>query len=76
MQELNLKIRRISLLKGRGADQICFHVPNDPVLDKVLGNAPARKCFPELSFDLRITKDKGEELLAALGLTADEIINL
>ena len=75
MQELKLKIRRIVILKGMGADRISFDVPNDRVLDKVLGKTEARRCFPELSFDLQISKDKGEDLLSALGLTADEIID-
>lgn len=75
MQKLQLSIRRISLLKGDGADQISFCVPNDQVLDKVLGDTQARQLFPELYFDLKITKDKGEDLLAALGLTADKVID-
>lgn len=73
MQKLRLTIRRIHLLTGRGADQISFHVPNDKVLDKVLGNTEAREIFTELDFDLKITQGKGKELLTALGLTADEI---
>lgn len=76
MQNLQLAIRQISILKGRGADQICFHVPNYQALDRVLGNTEARKIFPELTFDLKITKDKGEDLLAALGLKADEVIDI
>jgi len=76
MQKLTLEIRRISLLTGRGADKISLHVSNDKVLDMVLGNTEARKVFPELYFDLKITQGKGEELLTALGLVADEIINL
>jgi hypothetical protein len=76
MQKLQLEIRRISILTGRGTDQISFCVPNDQALDKVLGNTEARQLFPELSFDLKITKGKGKDLLAALGLTADEIISL
>lgn len=76
MQILQLEIRRIVILRGCGADQICFHVVNDQVLDKVLGDTEARKIFTELNFDLKITKDKGEDLLTALGLKADEIISL
>jgi len=76
MQTLQLEIRRITILKGFGADQISFHVPADQVLNIVLGNTEARQIFQELNFDLKITKDKGEKLLAALGLKADEIINL
>ena len=76
MQELHLKIKHITLLKGRGADLIAFFVPNDSVLDKVLGNTEARENFSELNFDLKITKGKGEELLSALGLVPDEIVNI
>ena len=76
MQTLQLEIRRITILKGHGVDQICFHAMNEQVLDQVLGDTEARELFPELCFDLKITKDKGEDLLAALGLVADEVINL
>ena len=76
MQKLELEIRHISILKGIGADRISFSVPNDEVIDKVLGETEARKIFPELSFDLQISKDKGEDLLAALELKSDEIINV
>lgn len=74
MQKLNLDIRYITILKGQGADQISFAVPNDAALDEVLGDTNARQNFPELYFELHITKDKGEELLTALGLIADKII--
>ena len=76
MQKLQLTIRRVSLLTGHGADQISFFVPNDQVLDKVLGSTEARKIFPELIFDIKITKGKGKDLLTALGLTIDETISL
>lgn len=76
MQKLLLGIRHITLLKGFGADQISFCVPNDRVLNKVLGDTEARQIFPELNFDIKISKGKGEELLSALGLVADEIIDL
>lgn len=75
MQTLRLGIRHITLLRGLGADQISFCVPNNQVLDQVLGNTEARQIFPELNFDLKISKGKGEELLSALGLVADEIIS-
>lgn len=76
MQKLQLEIRHIGILTGRGTDQISFYVPNDQVLDKTLGNTEARQNFPELCFDLKITKGKGKDLLVALGLVADEIISL
>ncbi len=76
MQKLQLEIRHITLLKTRGADEISFCVPNDQVLDKVLGKSEARENFPELYFDLKITKGKGEELLSALGLVPDEMIRI
>ena len=46
------------------------------MLDKVLGNTEAREIFPELIFDIKITKGKGKDLLKALGLTIDETIPL
>ncbi len=77
MQKLQLEIRRISILTGRsGTDHLSLFVSNDQVLDKVLGDTKTRQIFPELCFDLKITKGKGEDLLTALGLTADEIISL
>ncbi len=76
MQELQLKIRHIILVKDRGTDRISFSVPNDQALDKVLGGTKARENFPELHFDLNFPRNKGEELLSALGLKADEIISL
>lgn len=76
MQKLQLKIRQITILTGHGVDQISFFVPNDQVLDKVLGNTEARENFPELIFDIKITKGKGKDLLTALGLTADATISL
>lgn len=76
MQKLQLKIRQITILTGHGADQISFFVPNDQVLDKVLGDTEAREIFPELIFDIKITKGKGKDLLTALGLKADETISL
>ncbi|KKN91232.1 hypothetical protein LCGC14_0221000 [marine sediment metagenome] len=75
MQKLQLEISHITIPKGIGADQISFCVPNDRVLDDVLGDTEARECFPELYFDLKITKGKGEKLLSALGLVADRIIS-
>jgi len=74
MQELKLKIRRVSVLTGRGPDHISIYVPNDEVLDKVLGSTEARAFFPELYFELRISAGKGEELAEALGLEVDEVI--
>ncbi len=75
MQKLQLDISHITILKGIGTDQISFYVQNNQVLDDVLGNTEARECFPELCFDLKITKGKGEKLLSALGLVANEIIS-
>ncbi len=76
MQKLKLEIRHISILKGIGADQISFFVPNNEALDKVLGRTEARLIFPELVFETKITQNKGEDLLAALGIMADEIIDV
>lgn len=76
MQKLNLEIRHITILQGHGVDQISFAVPNDKALDKVLGNTEARQNFPELYFELKITKNKGKEILAALELVADEIVSM
>lgn len=76
MQKLQLNIRKISILTGIGPDRISLFVPNNKVLDVVLGGTPARDLFPELYFELTITRGEGESLLAALGLKADEIISL
>lgn len=76
MQKLQLEIRRISILKGMGTYKISLHVPNKKALDETLGNTEARDLFPELYFDLQITRGKGEDLLTALGLVTDEIIYL
>lgn len=76
MQELKLKIRHIIIVKGRGTDKISLAVPNDQAIDKVLKNPDTRSNFPELHFDLDFPMNKGEELLAALGLKADEVISL
>lgn len=76
MQELKLEIRHIILVTGHGTDKISFSVPNDQVLNKVLGDTEQRQCFPELHFDLNFPQNKGEELLSALGLKADEIITI
>lgn len=76
MQELKLKIRHIIIVTGHGTDKISFSVPNDQVLDTVLGNTEARENFPELNFDISFPRNKGEKLLLALGLKADENISL
>lgn len=74
MQKLELEIRHIIIVTGRGTDKISFSVPNNEALDKTLGDTEARENFPELNFDLQITRGKGEDLLSALGLVADEVI--
>lgn len=76
MQKLELEIRHIIIMTGRGTDKISFYVPNDEALNKTLGNTEAREIFLELNFDLQITRGKGKDLLSSLGLVADEVISI
>ena len=81
-QKLNLNVSKVTLFTGRGADQLTIHVPASHLINEVTKNKledgfKGKDIFcSDLCFELRISKDCGENLVQALGLVITERIDL